>query len=263
MFVNDAKPIDVDARLIRHGAYGYDKPSRYLMLWGPLLQRIVSQTGTRLLTGKYHDQECGILVSEGGAQLVDVGELAMCDRFCKLHSGPRGIERDNIEDKMATIITKVVLSFDPMEPVESMVKAGAAAIGVDELELVAVISKSRSGGPFGGNALDSFFDRITEFRPRDEIWKELRPYRRFTLLKSGERDEAEVDEMFADEDLGESLLERMNAKAKQHGGWNQFYCCKPRRMDGELRFWVNGSSERLGLKIGWRSQQEIERWLQE
>ena len=58
-------------------AYSYDRPSPYLFLWSGLFQRIVSQVGTYLLTGKFHDEHCALYKSEGGCVIKGVGGLVL------------------------------------------------------------------------------------------------------------------------------------------------------------------------------------------
>src|SRR5690606_29250003 len=79
-FTNTAKPITDERReylknLYRDdNFYGFDMVPKFLQLWGRLFQAVVSQAGTKMLTGKYHTGECGIYKYEGGCKIYGVGE---------------------------------------------------------------------------------------------------------------------------------------------------------------------------------------------
>jgi hypothetical protein len=56
-FVNEAKQIDPtkDKWMNRPSSYTFDNAPRLLFMWSGLFQKVVSQVGTFVLTGKYHD----------------------------------------------------------------------------------------------------------------------------------------------------------------------------------------------------------------
>ena len=162
-------------------------------------------------------------------------------------------------DKCAKLISEVVLNWVPEDPILSMFAAAAEFIGESPEDLenaVKAIYEDRN--PFGGDALSSFFDYnpFTKF-PVD------RDYLRFCLVQlQGGTDEA-VDQQFADEDLGDTLLSRMQKKLREGCSPGQYVstpmCCSPTRNEDGLRFWINdGTSTPIN---GWKTEEEIEAFI--
>lgn len=204
-----------------HGRYDYDSRTltEYLITWSGLFQSVVSQAGTHLLTGAFHDGECGIYVSEGGAKIHGVGELTIHERYCSF-GGHRHDDDDRNKrvDKLAKLISELVMRFDPMHPVDSLVETAANTLAHAKegdlelgkklkLELRAALEKSGAAGPFSGDPLWRFFAHIKSDHPddRDAQRERLRPYRRYCMTVIGGKAEKDVDRLFAGEDTARKL----------------------------------------------------------
>jgi len=160
------------------------------------------------------------------------------------------------EAQLAALITDIVLNWDPNNPVDSMLKTAAKHVGITSDELENAIKKSSCGGVFGGNSLSFFFDH----NPFGKMVVD-RKYERFCLVTYNEKTDKEVDQRFADEDLGEKLFIKLTKKAKESGnGYLGPLCCSPRRFENnKLHFWINtGRSTQID---GWKTQKEIEDYL--
>lgn len=255
-FLNEAKPCDPakhswDGKA-SPGMYGFDKAPKYLFDWSCLFQAMVSQVGTYLLTGKFHDHECGIYKCEGGCKIVGVGDLVLSHDSCYWDYGPSD-DKKNLK-KMADLITALVLGFDPMEPIESLLDAAAKLIPVEKEEIRKALGASSCGGVFGGNSLSQFF-RHNPFGK----WKHDREYQRYIQTRFGGKTDKQVDQDFADEDLGDDLLNKLQEKVRASGSHSVPMCCSPSRKGNDLRFWVNtGTSTQID---GWMTQEKIEEYL--
>lgn len=248
-FKNSAKPIA--PAYPRY--YGYDNPSPYLFVYSRLLQGVVSQAGTYLLTGKFHTHQPGIYKSEGGCHIEGVGDLVLSGNCCYFDYDTAKT-RNNQAVKLAALITDIVLNWDPMDPVNSMTLVAANHIKCPIVDLTNAVANTGSGGPFGADALSSFFDWNPFCKaPID------RDYLRYVLITFQGKTNEEVNQKYADEDLGDSLLTRINAKMKELAGgkYGPFAMyCQPSRDGDNLKFWVN-TGERTNVD-GWKTQAELE-----
>lgn len=258
-FVNAAKPCDPrdhcpwfkDDSDVSH-FYGFDKTPDLLYPWSRAIQVIISQAGTKLLTGKFHDGECGIYKCEGGCKIHGVNELVVYHDCCRWDFGK---SFDKNLGKMAKLITAIVLGFDPMDPVNSMLTAASKFLNESDVETTPEEIKeagfnARSGGPFGGDSLSSFFNH----NPFSD-WKHDRDYLRYCYTKFENMTDADVDQKFADEDLGKELLAALNKKFREKDQYEHVLCCLPRRTDQGLGFWLNN-----GRKLyGWYTREQIEK----
>jgi len=256
-FKNCVKPVEPkDYRgEITHNYYTYDRPSPYMFLWSRLLQTIVSLAGTKLITGDWHTDNCSIYKAEGGCRLPGIGDLVLVRDHCYLDRyGSLSDKEKNAEQKCAALISHIILNWDPNDPVNSMIEVAAIFVRSRPVDLENAIKKSKpAGGPFGGDALNRFFahNPFCKF-PLD------RKYRRFCLMnhnRDGNLTKSEVDQIFADEDLGEDLLEQMRQAGRGKGEFSLgIQCCNPRREeDGSLIFWINGGE---GF-YGWFNEIEV------
>lgn len=268
-FVNEAKPLPPEHRSNwpdHPGAYGFDHPSPLLYVWSRLLQSTISQAGTYILTGKFHDSHTGIFKCEGGCNIVGVGELVLREQHCSWdfvgHSG-----HNPALQKMRDLINHIVLNWYPIDPVNSILATAAQEIMKspnnfpDEVEAVKALAKAveKTGGPFNGDALSSFFD----YNPFSKF-PVNRDYLRYCKVKINGETNADADQQFADEDLGDDLLKRMLESLNKVYGKSMYYprpmCCRAKRWpDKGLQFWVNtGSSTQID---GWRTQEELEKFI--
>ncbi len=233
------------------GYYGFNRAPRLLFTWSSLFQRVISQAGTYLLTGKFHSQECSIYKTEGGCKIAGCGDLVLSDNMCYFDDGHQ-LEH---EKKLAALITAVVLTWDPNDPIESMLASAACHVNVPVEKLRKAIDASTNGGLFGGNALADFFGWNPFSLPPHH-----REYLRFCLVKFDDKTEAEVNQQFSDEDLGKDLLCRINQTIKRVStNWNFAMCCRPRRNKNGLVFWINtGRSTQID---GWKTQEELEAFI--
>lgn len=290
-FVNDAVAIEKGKSISgnRPGEYGYKKPSKYLFQWSGLLQRVVSQAGSFLMTGKFHSSHCAIYKCEGGCVIKGAGELVLGPSGCYIDSVRSGPASKAIQDKeaiLADLITHLVLGWDPNNPITSMLDLACEYLhkntpvsfkvldyskpkheavfhreiwDIDTLKanLKNAIESSTNGGVFGGNSLSYFFDWNPFGKPPID-----RPYQRWCLVNFSGMTEKEVDQKFADEDLGEVLLEKMQTVIRElnKGRYGLLpMCCSPSRGRDGLRFWVNtGAFTQID---GWKTQKELEDYI--
>lgn len=244
----------------RHeGYYAYDKPSPYLHVWSKLLQGVISIAATRMLTNKWHTEHCGIYKSEGGCNLPGEGWLILYDDCCIFDSrGGRSLpwrRQDKKKlDRCAQLISKVVLGWNPNDPITSIFVNAAEFIGETVDDLLAHVEGAYSDTPFDGNDLSRFFNHNPFCK-----FPVNRDYFRYCLVRINGRTDEEADQHFADEDLGDDLLGRMQKKLKSTG---YVYCCSPQRDKHGLKFWINdGSPIAIGSINGWRTEEEIEAFI--
>ena len=257
-YVNEAKAKKVDDRYA--GGYGFEPVPKLLFSWARLFQMLISQVGTHMLTGKFHNQDCGIYKVEGGCRIDGVGELVPCSRDCYFdtyHGTRYEGEKDKDTRSMAKLITKIVLGWDPEDPVESMLESAGHMIEKTGQQVREEIIDPKVGGVFGGNALSSFFDWNPFSEPPVD-----RKYQRFCMVDIEGQDPADVDEKFRIEDLGKSYKERINNKIKEadNNTWTYAMCCSPSVFDdGTLNFWINtGTRTQID---GWKSEDDIKAFL--
>ena len=261
-FKNDAKPAPPNEWTKEHpNYYAFDHAPRLLFVWSGLFQNVISQCGTYLLTGKFHDRSPAIYKCEGGCQIVRVNELVLRSDRCNWDW-----DRTNSKTaakqlrQMTNLINDVVLKWDPENPIDSMLDAASASAGCDRKELEAALHKSdHSGNPFSGNALSSFFDWNPFSKPPVD-----RDYLRFCLTKFSGKTDEEVNVQYADEDKGEELKALLDAhiKSNPRNGYASVHSCSPRRSkDGnKLAFWVNtGNSTQID---GWKDEEALRAFLQ-
>lgn len=257
LFSNTARAKTPDQR-DWDGYYGYDRPSPLLFNFGRLLQSVVSQAGTYILTGKFHDQDCGIYKCEGGCRIVGKGDLVLSNNCCYWDGGGRRDGKpDHDLNAMAQLITKIVLDWDPMRPIDSMLEAAVSCEKGPTIEaLRKVVFKSRVGGVFGGNSLSDFFN----WNPFGEApIKE--DYERWCHVHVWGGTEEEIVQTQADRALGKALLAKINAHIRKGnpGSYSSALCCSPRRNGDALGFWINtGRSTQID---GWKTMADIEAFL--
>lgn len=270
-FKNSAKPVP---RVGWNGKedltrYGFDRPSPYLQLWGNLLQAVISQSATFMLTGKFHTgpgnrwiENClttikthqyGIYKCEGGCRVEGVGDLVLMNSYCYWDYG----HTEKHIDKISSLITDIVLEWNPNEPIQSMLETASKHIGCTFDDLENAIYNSRCGGVLGGNPLSDFFSRS----PFDSLEIDEN-YERFCLINFNEKSNNDVNQIFSDRKLGKILYEKLRKKCKENGrnSYLSPLCCSPRRMnDGSLAFWINtGRSTQMD---GWKTEEEINDFL--
>ena len=239
------------------GDYRFTYAPNLLYIWSRLFQSVISQAGTYLLTGKFHTGGCAIYKCEGGCKIHGVGDLVLGPRSCYLDFGGWDKKDKKRIAQLAELISYIVLLWDPNDPIESMLKLAAEQVDVDKEALRKSIFDSSNGGVFGGDSLSHFFDHnpFGKF-PID------RDYLRYCLETFEKMTKEQVDQQFADEDLGEDLLKRLKEKCKsnQANRYSSVMCCAPRRKeDGTLEFWVNtGSTTQIDY---WKTQEELEAFL--
>jgi hypothetical protein len=249
----------------REGQYTYDVPSPLLFQWSRALQATVSQALTYAYFGKFHTSQCGIYKCEGGVNIPGAGEICLQNDYCYWDMGappdaPKYGKnaRGAAAEKAAQLISKIVLEWDPMEPVVSMFKAASEFIGITPEAFEEGTKESSCGGVFGGNALSSFF----RWNPFSEA-PVVRDYERWCLVNHGNMTDEQVDQQWADQDLGKALMAKINTKISEANGasWKRAMCCSPRRdqRDGTLGFWINtGTNTQID---GWKTEADIEAFL--
>jgi hypothetical protein len=263
MFINEAKPYDPTTATWRSnftGRYKFYPTPKLLFTWSRLFQAVISQAGTYLLTDKFHDQQCSIYKTEGGCHLPGVGDLVLSKDHCYFDGmyGDLKVKEEKKLNSLADLITHVVLNWDPNNPIDSMKGAAVTFCKCTPKALQEALEKASNGGVFGGNALADFFD----WNPFSEAPID-RAYLRFSLVNFNGKTEAEVDQKFADEDLGKDLLKKINDKIKScPANLNQYLtamCCSPRRGKEGLTFWIN--TGRQTVIDGAHTEESIKKFL--
>jgi len=256
-FVNESK-VREKREYLGDRQYTYDRPSKYLFIWSRLFQAVVSQAGTFMLTGKFHTQQSAIYKTEGGCNIPGIGDLVLAERTCYFDTYRRTKSSDNSEKRMAELISKIVLEWNPEDPIESMIKSAAERSGTTISDLKkALESMSGFNNPFSGNALASFFDWNPFSDP--PIDREYDKWCRITFNKESPE---KVDQNYADIDLGREYRDKINALIRKASpnSYQSALCCSPRRNDkGELSFWINtGRNTQID---GWKTELQIETFL--
>lgn len=249
---------------------GFLAPSEYLIVWSKLFQAVVSQAGTFFFTGKFHNTRTGIFKCEGGCHLARFGDLVLHTRYCNFDFSFGKADKKRA-DKMAEMITAIVIEWDPMDPIDSMINSAAKFLkkkcrkfttgkkAKDIADEMSEILKTTANTPFNGDALSDFFDYNPFQKPKID-----REYLRYCLVNISGHTHEEVDQQFADEDLGDELLEKINEANKKRTGGSSPYgimlstralCCSPRRDKDGLKFWVN--TGRDTEVDGWRTEEEL------
>lgn len=256
MFKNTAIPYTPDPkRFDSPASYGFKNTSKLLFVWSRLFQSIVSQAGTYLLTGKFHDKQCSIYKCEGGCAIPGEGDLVLTSRACYFDC----FSNKKSEQKavhISKLITHIVLGWDPNDPINSMLKLASNYIKVTPEELNEAVKISSNGGVFGGNSLSAFFS----WNPFSEAPID-REYERFCLIKISGKSEKEIDQKHADEDLGKEFLEKLivKIKAAMPNSYLIPMCCSPNREGKKVSFWINtGRDTQID---GWKTQKDIEDFL--
>lgn len=251
-FVNTASAIKVSQAEREKGAYAYDEASPYLRVWSRLFQKVVSQSGTYLLTRQFHTRGAAIHVAEGGVLIADVGELVLHRAYCTWASYTGKLEqRAHPLYRLSGLITAIVLGWHPQDPIETLLRAAAVNVNVEVKRLREAVERETQN-LFGGDSLWSFWgDRRSE-APDQEYW-------RWCMLHVERKPVAEVDQFFEDRRLGFLLKEQLEAKLRATGRHCYVYACSPQREDGVLKFWVNTSRE---TEIaGWQTHDQLQQFL--
>jgi hypothetical protein len=258
-FVNESKEVSHSTKEYYTGnCYTFNKPSKYLFVWSRLFQTVISQAGTYLLTGKFHTQQAAIYKCEGGCVIAGVGELVLSNHSCYFDTYSRDKKTKVATEKMAMLISHIVLNWKPSDPVDSILHLASEFAGTTVPDLRAAIEKAgSSSSPFGGNALADFFD----WNPFSDspIDREYEKWCRVTISKE---DPDKVDQSHCDIDLGKEYRKRINDHIKKANpnDWTTALCCSPRRdKEGKLIFWIN--TGRQTNIDGWKTEQDIQNFL--
>jgi len=264
-FLNSAKPID-DVRgkciwmkeQMPHNYYSYDKVSPLLYLWKDLFQAVVSQVATKILTGNFHERDAGIYKCEGGVLVPGMAEVCLMKDHAYVDMGGGSQEqKQKIEKVVAGIVSQIVCDWEPQDPVNSMFESAADYIGASEDscstdDISKAIEKMRARNVFSANSLSAFFDH----NPFSKF-PVLRAYHRYCLTHFTEPEwsDEKVDQLFADEDMGEKFLQKLREVGKSKDIY--FYSCSSERSEDKgLQFWINDGGRRD--KAGWYTKEEVE-----
>lgn len=263
MFENltNKKETNYFGKPLRSGEYGYDKPSQYLYMFGGLLQRIVAQCGTKMLSGKWMKEPTNFAIykCEGGCRIEGHGELVLLDSCCYFDYGGRGGESGEKVEKLAGLITDIVLNFDPVNP-QSLIDTAAKHVGVTSKELGTELEKM-SSNMFGGNALSSFFDH----NPFAEspLFK-MPEYEKFVRINVYGEKESDVEFSMNTKLKGRELLKQMCDAIREKNDSGSYIsmpmCCSPRIGDNKkVGYWIN--TGRSTCIDGWKSEKEIQAFI--
>lgn len=251
-FINTAKAV----QRVESNYYGFDHAPILLFEWSCLFQSVISQAGTYLLTKKFHTQQCAIYKAEGGCRIVGMGDLVLHDDYCTWDMWGGGKRDKTRLAKLAKLITTIVLEWDPINPIDSMLASASKVIKVKADKLREAVHNSSNGHVFGGNALSDFFDWNPFSKP---IYN--RDYDRYCKKTFLNTTDQEIDQEYADADLADSLKERLDEaitkKSTRYVG--RIIAISPSRHSGQLQFFINaGGVERLS---GWKTKEDLEAFI--
>ncbi len=264
-FANPSKRVDTK---VINNKYGLNGIPKLLRVWNREFQALVTITMSKFHNqGKnlpsWDRQVIGIYKYEGGCAIFGVGSLVLGN-----YSAYYENRKDNRKEN--ELISKMVVEWDPMNPVESLVRSCGefliAETGVtDEMKKVDVYQHLHEDlraaleqqGVFSPDPLRDFFNISLG---SDE---ELKRYTDHCLIKYEGWTQERVDQKNRDKALGNELLDLMVKKARELSCDTYCLaplCCSPRRFDnGELRFWIN--TGRKTQIDGWKTEAQIRDWL--
>lgn len=161
-FINESVRIDGKKdwtgqwHALNYNEFGFDRVPDLLKFWGPLFQTVVSQAGTYLLTGKCHDTHTGIYKAEGGCYIAGIGEMVLYRDRVRFDYRGSDQKTKNNEKQLAKFITEIVLEWNPVDPINSMLISASKYINLSLEDFKQAVS--RCSGPFNGDDLSRFFD---------------------------------------------------------------------------------------------------------
>lgn len=195
-FSNSARPIVVDQAHRKRGGYAFDAVSPYLRLHNRLLQAVVSQAGTYLLTHKFHTGDHGIHKAEGGCNIAGVGELVLYKNYCDFYLTTNLLpERADPLYRLGGLITNIVLGWNPEDPQTTLLRHGAINANCETKALKSAIEAAQQRTACAGNRLEAFFGSPTMLTALSPI---ERDYYRWCMLEIYKRPLAEVDAIIAE-----------------------------------------------------------------
>jgi len=147
--------------------FGFDKLPRGLFLHSLLFQKIVSLAVTYKITGSYFHP---FLHTYSGTHGCMVGgfEVLLTPVGCK-PGFCYGKEMNPILRTTAKFVTDLVLSWNPMCPIESLFDNASKLSGCDKSELYTVVTNLCS--PLVGDRLIKFFGFDSVHPPRDSAYE--------------------------------------------------------------------------------------------
>ena len=231
-----------------YNLYRFKNISPFMYCWSRFFQTLLSMSCSKMISGEWRLDNHSIYKCEGGIAVSGLGDVVLCpDRVYLDVGGPKKEKSKADLKKIQELISKIVLEWDPMDPLDSMFKSVGAFLNVPVKEVKEAFEKCSSPGVFGGDSLSYLFNH-NPF----EKFKIDRDYLRYCMTKiSGKTDEF-VDEKFASEDLGDRLLDELNKEARKHRTYGGFLCASPSKLKNGMSFWLND-----GTYYGWHSEQEV------
>jgi len=181
------------ARVVPKGAYPgtyiFDEVPPLLMCWSRLFQHTISQAGTFVLTKNFHNQNFGIYKAEGGCNMPGFGELVLHRDYCRWNFRSRGKKTDDETRGMAGLISHIVLNWNPMDPVNTILVQASVYARCKVEDLKKAVETNGVGNPFMGDPLYNFFYG-SEFD---------RDYYKFCLVKFSDLTEEQAEERLVKE----------------------------------------------------------------
>lgn len=254
VFENCARPFDpyvecYDKDRDLYNYYGFTNISPFLYTWSGLLQIVLSAVASKMISGEWLYDGHGIYKCEGGITVKGLGSIVLLrDRlYHDYDHSPKAKAKKDIK-RVQELVTKVILSWNPMKPVDSMLAAAGEYAGINFEEVKSELEKCEGFGPFSGDSLSSLFDHnpFAKF-PED------RDYLRYCHTQISGKTEEQVNEIFRIEDLSEHLLEELNKAVDKYKQYGRFLCASPKTFEnGNVCFWLND-----GNYFGWHTEDEI------
>lgn len=231
----------------RPGLYRHQDLSPHLYVFSRFLQTLFSQAGTLLFTGETHTTEPGIHKTEGGIKIYGVGDVVLGRDSCSFDYSEMYPEKCAT---LARLISRVVIEFQPMDPLASMVKAATKFLfeekpdlgTPEQIEGKLIAACTRKNGMISflqADSLYDFFRDLHDVGDRQGFLRSIRPYRRHVRLEIAKEKLEDIERDFADQDLGWKLEEQFRQRLK--GTRHYMFAVAPRRRDGKLTFWVNST----------------------
>ncbi len=241
--------------------YQFNMVPNLLKYWNREFQSLVTITLSKLYAKGGHlpswkGANVAIYKYEGGCRVIGRGELV-------LSSSSAYYTNRNDSKKENELITLMVLGWDPMNPVDSLVRVCGDFLNKElsvpsskevdtyqHLHEDFLDAMEHANSVFSGDPLRNFFERTSGSY---DLYEQ---YRDHCLVKYEGWSQEKLKQSKSDKKLGEELLQLMRTAFKGDPSGLFPLCCSPRRSNnGQLNFWINtGRSTQID---GWKTEAEI------
>ena len=156
------------------------------------------------------------------------------------------------QNKLSSLISKIVIGWDPENPIESLLELASSGAGCTKEELRKAIEETKDS-PFGGDALSSFFN----WNPFSKYPID-KDYEMYCLTKFEGKTKQEVKQLWKDKETVEKLENGISEKLRKTNGYGYVNCKYLRNTEG-IKFMISTSYE-LPFS-GWQDKKVIEAFI--